>query len=165
MLKRLHDRAQVWAHHHSSIFNLNKYQLIHFSQSNCDTPLDLPGLEAPIKAMDAVKYLEIYFDRKLSWEAQLEHIEEKTSHRLKAISSLGNSTWRIGIKKLCRIYIACILPLATYGASAWVPVDSHNSGTIKRFRNVAQKLKRIQKQAGKAISDGYLRVAGEAYNM
>ena len=30
---------------------------------------------------------------------------------------------------------------------------------------MAQKLKRIQKQAGKAISGGYLRVAGEAYNI
>ena len=142
-----------------------KYQLIHFSQSDCDTPLDLPGLEAPIKAMDAVKYLGIYFDRKLSWEAQLEHIKEKTSHRLKAISSLGSSTWGIGIKELRHIYVACILPLATYGASAWVPYDSHNSGTIQRFRNVAKKLKRIQNQAGKAISGGYLRVAGEAYNI
>lgn len=30
---------------------------------------------------------------------------------------------------------------------------------------MAQKLKKIQKQAGKAISGGYLRVAGEAYNI
>lgn len=66
VLKRLHDRAQVWAHRHSSIFNPTKYQLIHFSQRNCNTLLDLPGLEAPIKAMDLVKYLRIYFDRQLS---------------------------------------------------------------------------------------------------
>ncbi len=112
-----------------------------------------------------MKYLGIYFDRKLSWEAQLEHIEEKTSHRLKAINSLGSSTWGICIKELRHIYVACILPLATYGASAWVPDDSHNSSTIQRFQNVAKKLKRIQKKAGKAISGGYLRVAGEAYNI
>lgn len=52
-------------------------------------------------------------------------------------------------------------PLATYGASALMPDDSHNGGTIQRFHNVAKKLRRIQKQAGKAISGGYLRVAGE----
>lgn len=92
VLKRLHNRAQVWAHCQSTIFNLTKYQLIYFSQSNCDTPLDLPGLEIPIKAMNAIKYFGIYFDRKLSWGAQFEHIEERTSHRLKAISSFRSST-------------------------------------------------------------------------
>ncbi len=55
VLERLHDRAQTWARRHSSIFNPTKYQLIHFSPSDCDTLLDLPGLEIPIKAMDAVE--------------------------------------------------------------------------------------------------------------
>lgn len=46
------------------------------------------------------------------------------------------------------------------------PNDSHNSGTIQRFQNVAKKLKRIQKQAAeKAISGGYMLVAGKAYNI
>ena len=110
VLQMLHDRAQTWARRYSSIFNPAKYQLIHFSPQDCNAPIELTGLETPIKAMDAVKYLGIYFDRKLSWEAQLEYIEEKTSHRLKAINSLGSSTWGIGIKELRHIYVACIHP-------------------------------------------------------
>lgn len=45
-------------------------------------PLDLSGLETSIKAMDAVKYLGIYFDRKLSWEALIGHIKKNDNPNL-----------------------------------------------------------------------------------
>ena len=87
----LHDRAMEWARKHASIFNPEKYQLVHFGSGKEIDRLIISGFEKPILARESVKYFGVHFDQTLNWNAQLENLEVVTSKRLTAISALAGS--------------------------------------------------------------------------
>lgn len=138
---------------------------MHFGPTFSTAALEIPSHEHPVEAKETALYLGIIFDWKLTWNAHLEQMEAKTSKRLAAISCLAGSTWGIGVKELRHIFTACILPLTSYGATAWLPDNTRGGGQMLRYQKTMVKLRGMQKQAGKAISGGYARVAGEAYDV
>ena len=165
IMRQLHEQTLLWARRHSSVFNSIKYQLIHFGSEWMNNPLIVPNHDSPVEAKETAKYLGVTFDWGLNWTAHLEALEIKTSKRLGAISALAGSTWGVGIRELRHIYTACILPLTTFGITAWLPDSTPGGGQVTRYSRTIMKLRALQKQAGKAISGGYARVAGEAYNI
>lgn len=91
ILARMHEQAIVSAQQHASVFNLKKYQPIHFGPQRQKTPLVVPGHELVLTEETAV-YLGVTLDWKLNWAAHLEALEEKINKRLAAINALASST-------------------------------------------------------------------------
>lgn len=67
----------------------------------------------------SVVYLEIMFDIKLKWNAQLSLVKSKVQKSIGALASLGGSTWGASLQVLCKIYIAVVISQMTYGLSIW----------------------------------------------
>ncbi len=148
-LHQAHDSALLWAKRHSSLFNPAKYLLIHFRHNRINEIFPLQD-GTPVPTLASVKYLGVILDQPLNWQPHLEYAEEKTSKRLNAKSSLASSTWGVNAKELRQIYSACILPLAAYGASVWLPDSSSKGGqevvhtpsllNLEQFRSKQEKL-------------------------
>lgn len=70
-LYKIHCRTKTWAATHASVFDIAKYQLIHFRPSPFTGPkvsMKLDGHFVPVTP--SVKYLGIYLDSYLTWKPQ-----------------------------------------------------------------------------------------------
>ena len=118
--------------------------------------LDLPGFR--VRPLKLLKYLEIIFDPKLSFEAHVDHLEAKCSKRLAIFNALAVSTWGIGTLDLRMIYVGTVLPQFLYCASAWYQPKGglHHGHHRQRYLKF---LKQVQKRAAVRIS-GAFRTSG-----
>ena len=123
-LKALHNQILNWSKKHASIFDLKKYQLMHFQNRNSrdrssDVNCDLKLPKVIVKAKKNCKYLKITIDSQLKWNSHMNQMKTKATKRLTALQTLSKSTWRINLKNMRKIYQKTILPLFLYCASAW----------------------------------------------
>ena len=62
-----------------------------------------------------IKYLGIYLDEILSWEAQIKHVN-KLSKNIRIINKLG---YYLDINMLKQLYYTLIYPYLSYGVMSW----------------------------------------------
>ncbi len=74
-LYKIHRRTKIWAATQASVFDVAKYQLIHFCPHNFigpEVPMRLDGKFVPVSC--SAKYLGIYFDSCLTWKSHLAYL-------------------------------------------------------------------------------------------
>ncbi|RAO68551.1 uncharacterized protein BHQ10_004563 [Talaromyces amestolkiae] len=115
--------ADQWALRHASVFDKKKYQLIHFMNPRSDlTPNSQPIIlqDSTIRqTSNAVKYLRIWLDSKLTFETHREKAVAKAGTSLEALRGLAGSTWGAALGSMRRIYQAIVIPQMLYSAAAW----------------------------------------------
>ena len=150
----LNGRAMDWARKHSSIFDFDKYQLVHF-QGRLHTgdkgpDLYLPGFHKPVKATEDCKYLGVVLDRQLKFHKHLRDMEKKATARLSALQVLTGSAWGISMDDTRNIYRSTILPLFLYCATVWY-IPSGGFGYKTQQNQAIKTLKGVQKRAAQII--------------
>lgn len=102
-LYKIHRRTKIWAATHASVFDVAKYQLIHFRPHKFIGPevdMRLDSKFVPVSC--SAKYLGIYFDSCLTWKSHLAYLEAKTTQKLSILSAMAGSTWGVNINDLRR---------------------------------------------------------------
>ena len=114
-LQKLHSKIMIWEHKHTSVFTLNKYQLIHFEKKwLIGTSDSLILKEHNVSSADNGKYLEIILNSQLTWDSHISYLEMKAEKRLSVLSALSESMWGINLKDLWWIYIVTVLSQFLY---------------------------------------------------
>lgn len=107
LLARLHQKAEVWARRHASVFAAAKYGLIYMwkkgvgarkTSTPTDTPLVLNGVE--IKPTSSLRYLGIELDENLTGRAQVDRCRKKGATLVAALRSIAGMTWGVNTLNL-----------------------------------------------------------------
>lgn len=115
--------ADQWALRHTSVFDKQKYQLIHFvNPGSVITPNSQPitlqdGTQK--ETSKAVKYLGVWLDSELTFDTHRKEAVAKAGTSLEALRGLSRSTWGVTLGSMRRIYQAIVIPQMLYGAAAW----------------------------------------------
>lgn len=83
-------------------------------------PPDRPGEEPiVIKPSNPIRWLGIYFDTKLTFDKHRELMRTKAQSALNGLTILGNTVRGLTQLHMRRLYLACILPILTWGSEVW----------------------------------------------
>lgn len=98
-------------------FSPNKCAAIHFCQRRkCVRQLIITLKNNMITTPNTIKYLELTFDRKMSWKNHIGEIKIKCHTRLNIHEKLAHSTYGADCKSVLRIYVL-IQSKIEYGAA------------------------------------------------
>lgn len=159
------QKADQWAKTHASVFDLKKYALVHFvNTQEVDpqyTPLSLQG-HTVAATRTAERYLGYWLDPELEFDHHREKATAKADVSLQALRSLAGSTWGASISAIRRIYQAVVVPQMLFGVSAWYqPMVISKT----KARTISQPFVTIQKWAACLISGAFRTTAAEALNI
>ena len=125
-LRKLHDRVLDWFKKHVFIFDLKKYQLVHFhdrnskeKKKNIELDCNFELLNVTIKTAASCKYLEVTIDKQLKWDLHMNQMKTKTTKRLIVLQTLSDSTLEIDLKNMRKVYQKIILSLFLYCVFTW----------------------------------------------
>lgn len=149
-LSELSARALEWSGNHACRFDIDKFQLVHFTRNDKklagDTSLIVNGHE--IKASEHAKYLGIVLDRRLRWREHVQKTVAKGTKTLLAVARLTRPTFGLPHKYVCQLYRSVVLPRVEYGLPVWyVPVrpgasSKRRTGSVGTSRQLG-KLQRL----------------------
>ena len=91
-------------------------------------------------------------DTKLQWRAHVEEIQRKVTRTVIALSSLGSSTWGIGMLEIRKLYRGVAIPQMLYACSVWS--NARATGT-PYTKQTLQILRALQARAARAICGAY----------
>ena len=72
-----------------------------------------------LEQVNEMKYLGIYFDKKLNFHKHIEHTTEKSKKIIYMLGRIAKLNWGLGHKSLKTIYEGALVPPMTYGAPVW----------------------------------------------
>ena len=98
---------------------MKKTKLIHFNHANRSLNESVKIKEFTIKLKEVVKWLGIWFNRKLSFKIHVENRIASTSKIFYAISKLANIEKDLSFQGMRKLYIACITSIADYEVPIW----------------------------------------------
>ncbi|KAF8587512.1 hypothetical protein K439DRAFT_1337973, partial [Ramaria rubella] len=120
------DIAHEWLSSAGLSPDFNKWELAHYSCrrdvfSN-EPSLWLPGkddLPVEVKAERVIKWLGIYFDRKLTFNEHVKRMAGRAEKTINGLSMLANTVRGLAQHHVQTLHITCILPQLTYGSLVW----------------------------------------------
>jgi hypothetical protein len=146
-----------WAQHQDLAFDVSKTELMHFSRHrasrNPPVLLNLQGTEVivePVKIGGAIRYLGLWFDRKLSFKIHVATLAAKAKRTTMGIRALGNTVRGAPLRLLRQAVQSCVQTVLCYGAEAWWPGTCRMQKGRKvsnRVDGLVHKLDTIQNEA------------------
>ena len=125
--------------------NSSKFEASFFSvdphQANLQPNLLLLGYH--LRFNPTPTFLEVTFDRTLSFSKHVSLLKAKFFSRLKALHSISASSYGPSKESFSLLYKAFLQPLLTYASPAWFPFLSATNST---------KLERLHRMASRAIT-------------
>jgi len=154
-----------WARQEGLTFDTKKTELIHFSRKKSDeNPALLLQLAEgehvvePTAIGGSMRWLGVWFDRKLSFKAHVGTLAAKAKRTAAGIKALGNTVRGAPPKLLCRAVQACVQPTLCYGSEAWWPGISRLRGgrqVSNRVDSLVRKLDTVQNEALRGVLPVY----------
>ena len=131
--RRLEAAARVafkWAENNAVAFDDSKTELMHFHNrhSNAmsdDDTVTLPNQTVVHPETNAVRWIGVWFDRKLSFK---QHVQKKTAsaaRALGALSRLSNTEDGLSPAAVRQLYISCVIPVGDFGVEVWWNQQKH----------------------------------------
>ena len=86
-------------------------------------------------------YLDITFDRRLTWKSHIEKAEKKAKTRLTIIvRKLAGSKWGEDMKTLIKAYVGNVRPALEYGMATWGNAAKANLDRLTKIQNQATRI-------------------------
>ncbi len=122
----LYEIITTTLHRSGLLLEHEKTEAMHFihtanssQRPHVHAPITLPGLPHPIRPPDQLRHLGFWLDPHLSWKYHVSWYAHRASTTTIATRMLGSSTRGLLPQQRRRIYIACVLPVLTYGCQVW----------------------------------------------
>ena len=98
---------------------MKKTELIHFDHSDKSLKKSVKIMKNRIFPQEIVRWLGVWFDRKLSFKYHVEKRIADASRMFYSISRLANTERDLSFQAMRRLYITCITSIADYEVSVW----------------------------------------------
>jgi len=116
------QQALLWGEEEGISFDPEKSELIHFTRKRNEDSRNQPVIslnpdfQVGLGDKPYLKWLGVLFDQKLTFKYHVTAQVEKAIKVARALSSLGNTVRGLAPKLLRLLIVACVFPIATYGA-------------------------------------------------
>lgn len=155
------EEALEWGKAEGITFEASKSELKHFTRRQQDRNHSPPISTSSSTISEnpkALRWLGVLFDRKLTFKDHVKTQASKAMKVSKALSSLGNTCRGVPPYLLRKAAVACVLPIAYYGAETWWPGRTR-PGTHKpiscRMETSLQTLSKVTLTAARAVLPVY----------
>lgn len=141
-----------WGRQEGVTFDHGKTELLHFShrQDDQDAGTTPSVTSGPITVTESqrlpyTRWLGVLFDKKLSFKWHARATTEKALKVGHALSSLGNTVRGAPLHLVRQAALACVLPIAYYGAESWWPGRFRQGARARISNRVEFTLHRLDK--------------------
>src|SRR6266705_2893381 len=137
-LEAIAQTAFEWGDNNAVAFDDPKTELIHFHrrQHTPQCSVILPN-GTIIKPSTVVRWLGVFFDRKLSFRAHIDRKIASASRALQLTRRLKTSEWGLSSQHLRQLYTSCVIPILDYGAEAWWRGQRGYTDRLQKLQNTA----------------------------
>ncbi len=91
---------------------MKKTELIHFNSSKKLIKYSIKFMKNNILSQELVRYLSVWFDRKLSFKANIQKRIAAANRMFHFINRLANTKRDLSFQAFRKLYIACIISVA-----------------------------------------------------
>src|SRR5919206_1662135 len=116
---------------------MKKTELIHFNSSKKSIDFSVNIISNRIEPQEIVRYLGIWFDRKLTFKAHVEKRLAAASRIFYSISRLANTERGLSFQAMRKLYLACIVSVADYRVPVWWKGQEYLLDKFKKLQNSA----------------------------
>lgn len=137
-LEKLHN----WSNRSGFKFSQSKSEYIVFSRKRIKdiNAISLTINNQPIKQVNCIKLLGIYFDSKLNWKYNIKTLKSDCNKRMNVIKTLSSTSWGSDRKCLHRTYKALIRQKIDYGSIIYDSADKKSLKSLETIQNTALRL-------------------------
>ncbi len=139
-----------WGTTEGITFDPKKSELIHFTRSRSDAPPDRspPVASGPHLVQEStapLRWLGVYFDRKLRFKQHVQILSAKALVVGNALRSLGKTTRGVPPILVQRAVTACVLKKGYFAAETWWPGRTRQTGSKRTSNQVDSHLRLLEK--------------------
>jgi len=134
------NKIQKWCNQNGFKISIDKTIAIFFSKERHKSNFEIKIKDKQIELGDSAKFLGVYFDRKLTWKAHIDHIVTKTNKRLNLLRAVSGKQWGSSKKTLLTLYKAIIRPILDYGAIAFCTANDTHLHKLELIQSRALRL-------------------------
>ena len=116
---------------------MKKTELIHFNSSKKSMDYSLNIMSNRIEPQETVRYLGVWFDRKLTFKAHVEKRLAAASRIFYSISRLANTEHGLSFQAMRKLYLAYIVSVTDYGVPVWWRNQEYLLDKFKKLQNSA----------------------------
>jgi hypothetical protein len=116
---------------------MKKTELIHFNYSTRSLNKSVKIMENRIQPQETVRWLGIWFDRKLSFKVHVEKRLAAASRMFHSISRLANIEKGLSFQAMKKLYIAYVSLIADFGVPVWWKNQQHLLNKFNKLQNSA----------------------------
>ena len=137
-LEAIAKTAFEWGDNNAVAFDDPKTELIHFHRrrQSPECPVTLPN-GTVTQPSPVVRWLGVFFDRKLSFRTHINRKVTFASRALQMISRLNTSERGLSPQHLHQLYTSCVTPILDYRAEAWWRGQKGYFDKLQKLQNAA----------------------------
>lgn len=135
---------EMWCHRVGLSVNPQKTTMVAFTRKTTSLNINIKFFNQTLICSDEVKFLGVFFDKRLSWSKHSEYCINKAKRIFWSCRNAVGRTWGLNPRILNWIYSMIICPILTYGAVVW--------WSRTRSQICKKNLARIQRMVCVAIS-------------
>lgn len=127
------DNIFIWLQQHKLTLNFNKSSFMNISKKTIDIPtLPINFNDKTINYQKTIKFLGLYIDERLSWNAHIDKIRSKLAPLIGILFKIRNY---IPLKFLKNIYFSLIYSNLQYLVSIWGTASNCFLNPLKKLQN------------------------------
>jgi ribonuclease HI len=125
LLKLAYKEVEEWLATAGLSADVTKREIMHYSRRpkyDCAPPItfqDSDGVVRTVTPQKAVKWLGVYFDRRLRFEHHAKQLAAKGENAVNGLTMLANTVRGLDQALVRRLYLACVVPKILYACPAW----------------------------------------------
>ena len=131
------QKVYNWLASNRLSLNMDKSKFMLISNKKRIIPLSINIHELQLKECNSYKYLGIFIDKNLTWQAHIQHICKKISKASGALSKLRHC---VSIDTLINVYYALVHSYLRYGILAW---GTSSSTVLKPLKVLSNRVVKI----------------------
>ena len=164
------EETVEWCQENGLDINPEKTEIISFGTKD---RLEVKIKGKIVKEKGEVKYLGVYLDKKLNFNAHFDYIIGKANKALWACKSLGGKHWGLDTSKMIWIYNAMVIPVITYASiifwhraqkSAKYKLSKFQRNALQIITGAMHSTPTLAPQRITGICDLDLKIQATAYN-
>lgn len=128
-------KIEYWAKNNKIRFNEQKTKALLINRKRKDgRNINIYLNNKAIEQVERIKYLGIIIDQNFNFNDHIQHVTEKTTKLIHALSKSAKLNWGLQHQALKTIYKGAILPLLSYAAPVWIEALNRKYNCTKYIR-------------------------------
>lgn len=144
-LKEAHERAETWLRSAGLSPDYGKRELMHYTRRKKDgspsiTFDDKDGTRRVVKPEATVRWLGVYFDRKLRFQKHTTILAARGDNAVSGLTMLANTVRGLSQTHLRHLYLACVSPKILYACPVWWTGHQYQIKPLEKVQRRALRL-------------------------